>query len=128
MAFIVARILFGHLPGNIGGAKVALVTVVVEALGLLLIWQEDSADAYLGTALAAFGYELALHGFGVEAARRAPPRACSLAMGAYVSFLNISLGIVRPLAGALAWAYAVEKVYLPGAVAVELSALPDRSA
>lgn len=44
MAFIGARIFFGHLTDKIGGAKVALVSVVIEAIGLLLIWHATTAD------------------------------------------------------------------------------------
>lgn len=124
VAFIGARVLFSHLPDKIGGAKVALVCVLIEAAGLLVIWRAPSAAvAYAGTALTAFGYSLAFPGFGVEAVRRAPPQARSLAMGAYVAFLDLSLGIVSPLAGALAKAYSLGAVYLAGAVAVALSAL-----
>lgn len=124
VAFIAARVLFSHLPDKIGGAKVAIVCVLIEAVGMLLIWRADSAAAaYVGTALAAFGYSLAFPGFGVEAVRRAPPQARGLAMGAYVAFLDLSLGIVSPLAGALAKARGVEAVYLAGAVAVALSAV-----
>jgi predicted MFS family arabinose efflux permease len=65
---------------------------------------------------------LAFPGFGVEAVRRAPPQARSLAMGAYVAFLDLSLGIVSPLAGALAKAHTVQSVYLAAAAAVGLSA------
>ncbi|RTL19319.1 MAG: MFS transporter [Burkholderiales bacterium] len=123
VSFIGARILFSHLPDKIGGAKVALVCVVIEALGLLLIWQAGSAlSAYVGAAITGFGYSLAFPGFGVEAVRRAPPQARSLAMGAYVAFLDISLGVVSPAAGALAKAHTVHAVYLAAAVAVALSA------
>ncbi|WP_197893571.1 hypothetical protein [Variovorax sp. PBL-H6] len=41
MAFIVARIFFGHLPDKIGGAKMALVSVAIEVVGRLLIWGAD---------------------------------------------------------------------------------------
>ncbi|KAF1044257.1 MAG: putative MFS-type transporter YfcJ [Herbaspirillum frisingense] len=122
VAFIGARLLFGHLPDKLGGARVALVCVVIEALGQLLIWGADSVSlAYLGAALTGFGYSLAFPGFGVEAMRRAPPQTRGLAMGAYVAFLDISLGITSPLAGALANAWGVAAVYLAGAVAVALS-------
>lgn len=122
LAFIVARIFFGHLPDKVGGAKVALVSVAIEAAGLLLIWGADTATiAYLGAALTGFGYSLAFPGFGVEAVRRAPPQTRSLAMGAYVAFLDIALGVTSPLAGALAAAQGVGSVYLAGAVAVALA-------
>jgi MFS family permease len=38
LAFILGRVVFGHLPDKIGGARVALVCVVIEAVGLALIW------------------------------------------------------------------------------------------
>lgn len=73
LAFIGARIFFGHLPDKLGGARVALVCVMIEALGQVLIWQADTANvALLGAALTGFGYSLAFPGFGVEAVRRAP--------------------------------------------------------
>lgn len=123
-AFILARLLFAHLPDKLGGARVALVCVLIEAAGQLLIWQAGAAHwAYLGAALTGFGYSLAFPGFGVEAMRRAPPQTRGLAMGAYVAFLDLSLGITSPLAGALAQAWGVEVVYLLGAVMVALAAL-----
>lgn len=122
VAFIVARILFGHLPDKIGGARVALVSVAVELVGQLLIWGAASeAVAYLGAALTGFGYSLAFPAFGVEAVRRAPPQTRSLAMGAYVAFLDIALGIASPLAGLLASTWGVASVYLAGAVCVGLA-------
>ncbi|OZI35041.1 arabinose transporter [Bordetella genomosp. 10] len=124
VAFIGARIFFGHLPDKIGGARVALVCVLIEAVGQLAIWGADtSAVAYLGAALTGFGYSLAFPGFGVEAVRRAPPQTRGLAMGAYVAFLDISLGVTSPLAGALAGAYGIGTVYLASAAAVGLSFL-----
>lgn len=122
VAFIAARLLFGHLPDKIGGARVALVCVLIETVGLLLIWGADTATiAYLGAAFTGFGYSLAFPGFGVEAVRRAPPQARGLAMGAYVAFLDISLGITSPLAGLLASGWGIGAVYLGGAIAVALS-------
>lgn len=124
LAFIGARMLFGHLPDQLGGARMALICVVIEAMGQLLIWGADSAPlAYLGAALTGFGYSLAFPGFGVEAVRRAPPQSRGAAMGAYVAFLDISLGITGPAAGAIAGAWGVEAVYLMGASAAGLSLL-----
>lgn len=124
LAFIGARLCFGHLPDRLGGARVALACVVIEAVGQLLIWGADTAAlAYLGAALTGFGYSLAFPGFGVEAVRRAPPQSRGVAMGAYVAFLDIALGITGPALGAVAGAWNVGAVYLAGAVAVGLSLL-----
>ena len=122
-AFILARIFFSHLPDQ-GGAKVALVCVLIEVAGLLLIWQAGSAMiAYAGAALTGFGYSLAFPGFGVEAVRRAPPQSRGAAMGAFVAFFDIAIGLTGPTAGAIAGAFGVNTVYLAGACAVSLSAL-----
>jgi MFS family permease len=121
-AFIGARLLFAHLPDKIGGARVALVCVLIEAIGQLLIWQANGVlMAYAGAAFTGFGYSLAFPGFGVEAVRRAPPQSRGAAMGAFVAFLDMSLGITGPTAGAIASAAGVNTVYLAGAVAVALS-------
>lgn len=122
VAFIAARLFFAHLPDKLGGARVALVCVLIEACGQLLIWRADDATlVYLGAALTGFGYSLAFPAFGVEAVRRAPPHTRSLAMGAYVAFLDIALAVTSPLAGALAAHRGVASVYLAGAIAVALA-------
>ncbi|NIE52578.1 MFS transporter [Pantoea sp. Ap-870] len=124
VAFIAARLFFAHLPDKLGGARVALVCVLIEACGQLLIWRADDATlVYLGAALTGFGYSLAFPAFGVEAVRRAPPHTRSLAMGAYVAFLDIALAVTSPLAGALAVHRGVASVYLAGAIAVALAML-----
>jgi predicted MFS family arabinose efflux permease len=79
--------------------------------------------AYAGAALTGFGFSLAFPGFGVEAVRRAPPHSRGAAMGAFIAFLDISLGITGPAAGAIAGASSVGTVYLASAVAVALSAV-----
>lgn len=122
LAFISARIFFGHLPDKLGGAKVALVSVAIEAVGQLFIWGAGTTSiAYVGAALTGFGYSLAYPGFGVEAVRRAPPQTRSLAMGAYVAFMDIALGLTSPLAGALAGAQGIGSVYLAGGITVALA-------
>ncbi|CAN7755129.1 arabinose transporter [Pseudorhodoferax sp. LjRoot39] len=122
LAFIAARLVFGHLPDQLGGARVALVCIPIAVSGQLLIWgANDVSLAAVGAALTGFGYSLAFPAFGVEAVRRAPPQARGVAMGAYVAFLDISLGITGPAAGLIAGSAGVGAVYLAGAAAVALS-------
>lgn len=124
LAFIGARLLFGHLPDRLGGARVALACVLVEALGQGLIWGADGAAlAAAGAALTGLGYSLAFPAFGVEAVRRAPAQARGVAMGAYVAFLDLALGLTGPAAGLVAGAAGVASVYLAGAAAVASSLL-----
>jgi MFS family permease len=123
VAFIGARLLFAHLPDQIGGARVALVCVLIEVIGQLCIWQAATPVlAYAGAALTGFGYSLAFPAFGVEAVKRAPPQARAAAMGAYVAFLDMALAVAGPLAGALASRHGVASVFGAGAIAVAFSA------
>jgi MFS family permease len=121
--FIACRLLFGHLPDRLGGVRVALVAGLVEALGLGLIWiSPHPAGAWLGAALTGACYGLAFQGFGVEAVQRTPPQSRGAAMGAYVIFQDLALGVGPPLGGLLAQAAGLEAVYLAAAVAAVGSA------
>ena len=73
VAFILARIFFSHVADAIGGAKVALVCALIEALGQALIWLAVRPEmALAGAALTGFGFSLVYPGFGVEAVGRVP--------------------------------------------------------
>lgn len=112
-AFIVARALLGQLADRQGGAKVALIFVILEAAGQALLWPSSSAALCLaGCALTGFGYSLVYPGFGVEAVRRAPTESRGLAMGAYTAFLDLTLGIASPVLGLVAGAASIGAVFL----------------
>jgi MFS family permease len=122
--FIIARLLFGHLPDRIGGAKVALVCLLIEAVGLALIWQGNAPEvALFGAALTGLGYSLVYPGLGLEAVRRVPTESRGLAMGAYTAFLDLALAASGPLLGLIASAAGLGSVFLISALAA-LSALP----
>jgi MFS family permease len=100
VSLVAARLLLGHVPDQLGGARVALACVLVEAAGLALIWlAADRLSATAGAALAGFGYSLVYPGLGVEAVRRVPPQNRGLAMGAYTVFLDVALGFGSPVLG-----------------------------
>jgi MFS family permease len=102
-SLVAARLLLGHVPDKLGGARVALVCVFVQAAGLALIWLAPSgALAAVGAALTGFGYSLVYPGLGVEAVRRAPAETRGLAMGAYTVFLDVALGFGSPALGLIA--------------------------
>jgi MFS family permease len=113
VAFMVGRIFFGHLPDKIGGAKVALVCVLIEAAGQAMIWLAPSAAlALAGVTLTGLGYSLVYPALGVEAVRRAPPQSHGLAMGAYTAFLDLSLGLASPALGVIAGVAGLNAVFL----------------
>jgi MFS family permease len=123
VAFIVGRVFFGHLPDK-NGAKAALFCILIEALGLALIWLAPSAFiALVGVTLVGLGYSLVYPGFGVEALRRTPPENRGLAMGAYTAFLDMSLGFASPALGLIANGKGLNAVFLVSTLVVLGSAL-----
>jgi MFS family permease len=123
VVFILARLAFGHLPDRIGGARVALACVLVEAMGQALIWLAPwSALALLGAALTGLGYSLVYPGFGVEAVLRVPPESRGLAMGAYTAFLDLALGVGGPVLGLIASGAGLGAVFLASALVALCSA------
>jgi MFS family permease len=118
-AFMVARVVFGHLPDRIGGARVALISVLIEAAGQALIWLAPwSGLALVGATLTGFGYSLVYPGFGVEAVRRAPRQSHGLAMGAYTACLDLALGVASPALGLIASGAGLGAVFLASTLVV----------
>ncbi|MER9441285.1 arabinose transporter [Mesorhizobium sp. M0340] len=99
-ALIVARMMFGHLPDKFGGARIALVFVLVQAAGLILMGLARSMMmASAGAALAGLGYSLVYPGLGVEAVRDTSPESRGLAMGIYTVFLDVAMALGSPVLG-----------------------------
>ncbi|HTW34654.1 MAG TPA: MFS transporter [Rhizomicrobium sp.] len=118
-ALIIARVAFGHLPDRLGGARVALWFILIETVGLTLMWLAAGVlAATIGAALTGFGYALVFPALGVEAVRGAPPESRGVAMGAYTACLDVALGVSGPVLGAIASRTGLSSVFLASAVAV----------
>ena len=116
IAFMVARVFFGHLPDKFGGARVALLCVMLEGLGLLTLWlAQGPHTALAGVTLTGFGYSLVYPALGVEAIRRTPPEAHGLAMGTYTAFFDLTMGIGTPILGYVANRAGLHAVFLVSA-------------
>ena len=117
VSLVTARLLLGHVPDQLGGARVALACVLIEAAGLALIWAAPGwALAAAGAALAGFGYSLVYPGLGVEAVRRVPPQSRGLAIGAYTVFLDVALGFGSPALGLIAGQFGLDTAFLISAL------------
>lgn len=124
VAFIAGRVFFGHLPDRLGGARVAFICVLIEAVGQVLIWLAPGfAIALTGVTLSGLGYSLVYPGLGIEALRTTPSQQRGVVMGAYSAFLDLSLGISGPVLGLIASATALNTVFLVSTVVV-LTAAP----
>ncbi|MFO1088078.1 MAG: arabinose transporter [Hyphomicrobiales bacterium] len=121
---IIARILLGHLPDRLGGARVALVSVFVEAAGLIGLWVAgDPLVAAAGAMLTGAGYALVYPGLGLEAVRRTLPENRGAAMGIFTIFLDVALGLGTPVLGVIANHGGLSSVFLASAVIVMASSL-----
>lgn len=124
VAFILARVFFSHLADAIGGARVALVCAVIEAVGQALIWLAVRPEmALAGAALTGFGFSLVYPGFGVEAVRRVPAQSRGLAMGAYTALLDLAQALASPALGLIATGASLNALFLVSAVTVLCAAL-----
>ncbi|HEY9101406.1 MFS transporter [Chitinimonas sp.] len=123
-AYIGTRLFLAGLPDKLGGARIALVCLVIESAGQLLLWQADTQWlAFAGAALTGLGFSLVFPAFGVEAVKRVVPASRGSALGAYAAFFDLALGVAGPLLGLVASGYGYEAVYLAGAMTVA-GALP----
>lgn len=116
--FICARLLFGNFINRLGGFRVAIVCLTVETIGLLLLWLAPNPQlAVAGAALTGFGFSLVFPALGVEAVNLVPPSNRGAAVGAYSLFIDLSLGITGPLAGAVAAGFGFASMFLFAALA-----------
>ena len=122
--FILVRVLLGHLPDRRGGYRVAIGSLVLEAVGQALLWFAPNAGVALtGALVTGLGCALVFPALGVEALRRVPPANRGGAMGAFVAFLDIAYGICGPVAGVIAGRFGYAAVYLFGAACALLGAV-----
>jgi MFS family permease len=118
VAFVLMRILFGHLADRIGGIRVALASLAVEAVGQYLLWTALSpAVALAGAFLSGLGGSLVFPAMGVEAVRRIPIHLRGTAVGGFVAFQDLAYGLTAPVTGILADRYGNSVVFLIGGLA-----------
>lgn len=116
--YIAVRLFLGHLPDRAGGGRVALLSLLIEAAGQMLLWLAPSEGlALAGAALSGIGYSLIFPCMGVEALRRVPPENRGLAMGGFIAFFDFAIALAGPATGLVVAGYGYGAVFGVGALA-----------
>ncbi|HEY2468336.1 MAG TPA: MFS transporter [Terracidiphilus sp.] len=113
VAFIAARLVFIRTINVFGGFPVAKACLIVESVGVLLLWRSFSPwMALFGGALTGCGYSLVFPALGVEAVDRVPVENRGTALSVYTVFADVSFFMVGPVAGAVIGAFGYRSVFL----------------
>ncbi|SFO88165.1 Predicted arabinose efflux permease, MFS family [Chitinophaga sp. YR627] len=122
--YILTRVFFSSFPDKYGGYRVALVSLLVEAFGQLLIGTSSTAMmAIAGCSLTGMGFSLMFPSLGVLAIKKVSPQMRGTALSAYSAFFDLSLGLAGPIAGLIAGWFNYEAIYLFGTVSCLLAVM-----
>ncbi|HEV2103159.1 MAG TPA: MFS transporter [Candidatus Acidoferrum sp.] len=120
--FVVTRILFNGLITRVGGFPVALVSLFIEIFGLFLLGMARvPSAAFVAAALIGIGYSLVFPSLAVEAVRYIPNENRGTALGAYNAFIDLSLFLAGPIAGAIISRAGYRNLFLISAACVFLA-------
>jgi len=123
-AYVLARLFFAKLPDRLGGARVALGSAAIAALGQLgMLLATSGPMAVAAAALTGFGFSLAFPAFGVEAIRRVPPQNRGVALAAYTACFDATLAFGIPALGAAVAAFGYRAAFALGTLTALLSLL-----
>jgi MFS family permease len=116
-AYIVTRVLFGHWPDRFGGARIALISLVIEACGQALLWFAPApAGAIAGAILTGAGFSLVFPSFGIEAVRHVSAANRGSALGAYAAFFDLGFALSGPVTGLFAGTFGYSSAFAVGTV------------
>ena len=121
IGFVAMRLLCGHLPDRMGGARVAAVSLVVEAIGQYLIWLAPGPYAALaGALLTGVGCSMVFPSMGSVVIKQVPPQLRGTAIGGFAAFQDLAYGATGPVVGVLADYSGYSSVFLIGGIAATL--------
>jgi predicted MFS family arabinose efflux permease len=113
VGFIFVRIFFVRTISRYGGYPVAIVSLLTEAVGMVLLWQATSPwMAMVGAAIGGLGLSLVFPAIGVEAVKRVPEFNRGTALAVYTAFSDVSFFLVGPIAGYLIVYFGYSSVFV----------------
>lgn len=112
-AFIAARLASPNVVTRLGGYRVVTVCMLVQSLGLLLIWLAPSpALVILGASLTGAGVSWVYPGLAVETLARTPAANRNSALSALSLFFDLAVGLAGPVMGLIASGLGLARVFL----------------
>jgi predicted MFS family arabinose efflux permease len=112
LAFVAARVLIRTI-NRFGGFPVCIASLLVESLGVLLLWRANSPwMAFTGATFIGLGFSLVFPALGVEALQRVSENNRGSALGVFNAFADISFFLVGPLAGGVIGAFGYASAFL----------------
>jgi len=110
--FVGVRFVFARTIPLLGGYRVAMVSLLVEAIGLIVLCLAASpVMAGIGAAIAGFGFSLVFPALGVEAVHRVPAHSSGSALGVYSVFMDVAMALTGPLGGWIASGLGYHAIY-----------------
>lgn len=116
--FVLMRILGGRLPDRLGGVRVALFSLAVEAIGqAVLFLAPGPRTALAGALLTGLGCSLVYPAMAIVVVHRVAPQLRATAMGGFSAFQDLAYATTGPLAGLLVDRFGVAVAFLVGTFA-----------
>jgi MFS family permease len=118
VVFVGVRFLLSRTIHWLGGYRVAMASLAIEAIGLITMCLATTAHmATLGAAIAGLGFSLVFPALGVEAVHRVPAHSRGSALGVYSVFMDVAMALTGPFGGWIASGMGYNAVYGLAAVA-----------
>jgi MFS family permease len=116
VAYIFVRLVGSSYPDRFGAAPVAITSLILEAAGQALLWlAPNQSAAVAGAALTGAGFSLIFPAMGVLATRAVPSAQRGRAVGNFIAFSDIALGVTGPAVGLLSQSTGIASAFLVGA-------------
>ncbi|WP_294238324.1 MFS transporter [Chryseobacterium sp. sg2396] len=110
--FVLGRLVFSNVIKNYGGIRVAMICLLVETTGLLIIAFGNNPEiALVGAGVTGLGFSLIFPALGVVAIKSVPASNQGSALAGYGLFIDLSLGVAGPLIGGVADVYGMTYIF-----------------
>ncbi|MFP8967763.1 arabinose transporter [Pokkaliibacter sp. CJK22405] len=119
--FVVIRLVCGHLPDRMSSLKIALMSLVMETLGQVMIWLSPSPMlALIGAFLTGTGCSMIFPAMGRRVVHRVEENLRATALGGFSACQDLAYGFSAPVVGLLVSYAGYPSAFLVGAIAAGL--------